>query len=66
MQLINAVRDHLAEFGFVARRGVCNIRDLAELVRDTGSHKLPDAARAMLVLLLEQIRGFPPVWAALP
>ena len=55
-QLINAVRGHLAEFGLVARRGARNIRELAELVRDTGSDKLPDAARAMLVLLLEQIR----------
>src|SRR5215212_311710 len=55
-QLINAVRGHLAEFGLVARRGARNIRDLAELVRDTGSDKLPDTARAMLVLLLEQIR----------
>ena len=55
-QLINAVRGHLAEFGLVARRGARNIRELADLVRDTGSDKLPDAARAMLVLLLEQIR----------
>jgi transposase len=55
-QLINAVRGHLAEFGLVARRGARNIRELADLVRDTGSDALPDAARAMLVLLLEQIR----------
>src|SRR4051794_33887652 len=55
-QLINAVRGHLAEFGLVARRGARNIRELAELVRDTEADKLPDAARAMLVLLLEQIR----------
>jgi transposase len=55
-QLINAVRGHLAEFGLIARRGARNIRELADLVRDTGSDKLPDTARAMLVLLLEQIR----------
>jgi transposase len=55
-QLINAVRGHLAEFGLVARRGTRNIRELAELIRDTEPDKLPDAARAMLVLLLEQIR----------
>ena len=55
-QLINAVRGHLAEFGLIARRGARNIRELAELVRDTGSERLPDAARAMLMLLLEQIR----------
>ena len=55
-QLINAVRGHLAEFGLIARRGARNIQELADLVRDTGADKLPDAARAMLVLLLEQIR----------
>jgi transposase len=55
-QLINAVRGHLAEFGLVARQGARNIRELAELVRDTPMSALPDAARAMLVLLLEQLR----------
>ena len=55
-QLINAVRGHLAEFGLVARNGARNLRELADLVRDTAASALPDAARAMLVLLLEQIR----------
>jgi transposase len=55
-QLINAVRGHLGEFGLVARRGARNIRELADLVGNTGSEHLPDAARAMLVLLLQQIR----------
>jgi transposase len=55
-QLINAVRGHLAEFGLVARRGARNIRELAGLVHDTEPSALPDAARAMLILLLEQIR----------
>ena len=34
-QLVNALRGHLAEFGLVARRGARNIRELADLVRDT-------------------------------
>ena len=55
-QLINAVRGHLAQFGLVARRGAHNIRELANLVRDTEPSALPDAARAMLILLLGQIR----------
>ena len=55
-QLINAVRGHLAEFGLVAHNGARNLRELAELVRDSATSALPDAARAMLVLLLEQIR----------
>jgi transposase len=55
-QLINAVRGHLAEFGLIARRGARNIRELAELVGNTTQDRLPDAARAMLILLLEQIR----------
>ena len=55
-QLINAVRGHLAEFGLVARRGARNIRESAGLVHDTEPSALPDAARAMLILLLEQIR----------
>src|SRR5215212_7145644 len=59
-QLINAVRGHLAEFGLIARRGAHNIQKLTDLVRDTEADKLPDAARAMLVLLLEQIREAQP------
>jgi transposase len=55
-QLINAMRGHLAEFGLLARRGARNIRELAGLVHDTEPSALPDAARAMLILLLEQIR----------
>ena len=55
-QLINAVRGHLAEFGLVARKGTRNLRELAGLVHGTAASVLPDAARAMLVLLLEPIR----------
>jgi transposase len=55
-QLINAVRGHLAEFGLVAPRGAQNVRALADLVDNTSSEHLPDAARSMLVLLLQQIR----------
>jgi len=55
-QLINALRGHLAEFGLVASRGTRNIRQLADLVEETDSATLPDAARAMLVIILEQIR----------
>jgi transposase len=55
-QLINALRGHLAEFGLVARKGARNIRELADLVRGTDEKTLPDAARAMLALILEQIR----------
>src|SRR5918994_3418545 len=50
------VRGHLAEFGLVAPKGTRNLRELADLVRDVAPSVLPDAARAMLVLLLEQIR----------
>lgn len=55
-QLICALRGHLTEFGLVAKKGARNIRDLADLVRDTDRETLPDAARAMLVLILEQTR----------
>jgi transposase len=37
-------------------RGARNIRELADLVLDTEASELPDAARATLILLLEQIR----------
>ena len=50
-QLINAVRGHLAEFGLIARRGARNIRELADLVGNTTQDQLPDATRAMLILL---------------
>ena len=48
--MINAVRGHLAEFGLIARRGARNIRELADLVRDTESDVLPNVALTNRIL----------------
>jgi hypothetical protein len=55
-QPINALRGHPAESGRLASRGARDIRELADLVRGTGSKALQDAAHAMLVPILEQIQ----------
>lgn len=47
-QTINAIRSHMAEFGWVAPKGPSHITRLADRVEE-----LPEAARAMIRLMLE-------------
>ena len=55
-QAINALRSHLAEFGFVAPVGIACVQRLADIVEDEKS-ALPELARDMCRILLTQIAG---------
>ena len=55
-QTINALRGHLAEFGFVAPQGPAHLTRLASAVGDPASG-LPEAVRELGGVLLEQIAG---------
>jgi transposase len=54
-QLINALRGHLAEYGWVAPQGPSHMARLAELIEADGS--VPDAARGVFALLLDSLAG---------
>lgn len=53
---INALRGHLAEFGFVAPKGPAHVERLRVMIED-GTNDLPEPARALCQILLEVIRG---------
>ena len=55
-QLINALRGHLAEFGIVAPQGSHRISDLTARLADPGDEKIPATARAVLQVLVDQLR----------
>jgi len=55
-QLINALRGHLAEFGYVVRQGVDHVGKLIELVADPATD-LPDEARSVLALAAESLQA---------
>lgn len=56
-QLINALRGHLAEFGVVAPQGTSRISDLTARLADPGDDMIPAMARAVLQVLVEQLRA---------
>lgn len=53
--LINALRGHLAEFGVIAPQGPRHVAQLAGLVRDAGADRVPEPARQVLLILVEQL-----------
>ncbi len=53
--LVNALRAHLAEFGFVAGKGIRRVPDLVGIVEEAPSSHLPDIARGVLRSLLHMI-----------
>jgi transposase len=55
-QTINALRGHLAEFGMIIAKGPQHLSKLIAMVGDPTSH-LPEAARSILALLVEQLRA---------
>ena len=55
-QLINALRGHLAEFGFVVRQGPGHAMRLIELVADPTTD-LPDQARSVLAVVAESLQA---------
>lgn len=53
-QLINAIRGHLAEYGWIAPRGTANLALLADLLDDEEmASTLPAAARPMVKLMVD-------------
>lgn len=56
-QLINAIRGHLTEYGWVAPRGVAHVATLAGLLDDEKmASSLPEAARAMIRIMVDVLR----------
>ncbi|MGH9420307.1 MAG: IS110 family transposase, partial [Thermoanaerobaculia bacterium] len=53
-EAVNALRSHLYEFGFVAPEGIGHISRLADVIEDPEAG-IPDLARAICRMLLEQI-----------
>ncbi|WEK00698.1 MAG: IS110 family transposase [Candidatus Sphingomonas phytovorans] len=55
-QLINALRGHLTEFGYIVRQGVGHVGKLAEIVRDPGSD-IPTQARPILMVIAQGLEA---------
>jgi len=49
------IRAHLAEFGLVAAQGLRNVGELIAIVRDHDDRRVPDIAREVLQVLVNQI-----------
>jgi transposase len=65
-QLINAIRGHLAEYGWIAPKGPSHVAILADLLKDEEmASSLPEATRAMFRLMLDLIAGLDGKIAAL-
>ncbi|WP_028657405.1 IS110 family transposase [Novosphingobium sp. B-7] len=55
-QMVNALRGHLAEYGWVAPRGLAQVALLADLLdEEEMASSLPDAARAMLRVMTDML-----------
>jgi len=52
-QLINAIRGHLTEYGWVAPKGPSHVALLADLLDDEMGASLPEAARTMFRVMLD-------------
>jgi transposase len=63
--LSNALRGHLAEFGVVAPQGPRHVAQLAAVVRDEGADQVPEPARQVLLMLVEQLEALAERLAAL-
>ena len=55
--LCNAIRGHLAEFGIIAKQGMAGVMLLAAIIADESDDRLPDLARRVLTLMIEQLRA---------
>ena len=53
--LVNALRAHLAEFGFVAAKGIGKLPDLIKIVSEAPAEALPEMARAPLSGFIDAI-----------
>ena len=55
-QLINALRGHLTEFGYIVRQGVGHVAKLVEIVGDPASD-VPAEARPVLAVIAESLQA---------
>jgi transposase len=55
-QLINALRGHLMEFGFIVRQGAGHVSKLIDLVADPSS-ELPPEARPVLAVIADSLQA---------
>jgi transposase len=53
--LANALRGHMAEFGFVTAQGLHNVARLVAIVRDDKDEHVPDMARQVLLVIADQL-----------
>src|SRR6516162_6380224 len=57
-QLINAIRGHLTEYGWIAPKGPSHVTMLADLIEEEEmANSLPEAALAMFRLMLDLLAG---------
>ncbi|HEX2818535.1 MAG TPA: IS110 family transposase [Phenylobacterium sp.] len=56
IQLANAIRGHMAEFGLVAPIGREGLQTLIIMIVETGDERVPEEARTCLELLASQLR----------
>jgi transposase len=54
-QTANALRAHMAEFGFAVAKGMASLEKLTEAIRDPDSQTIPEMAKRALLELVEQI-----------
>jgi transposase len=54
-QIINALRGHMAEYGWVAAKGVAHVQRLVERIEDP-AQELPEGARASLQVMVQTLR----------
>src|SRR6266849_104630 len=54
--LVNALRGHLAEFGFVEAQGLHKVARLIAIVMDEMDGRVPDIARQVLKVIVSQIK----------
>ena len=57
-QTINALRGHMAEYGWIAPRGPSHVALLGDLLEDELGASLPADARAIFRTMLDMIEGF--------
>jgi transposase len=54
-QLINAIRGHLTEYGWVAPKGSSHVAVLGDMIEDEIGSSLPDAAKPMFRIMLDML-----------
>jgi transposase len=58
-QLINAIRGHLTEYGWIVPKVPSHVSMLADLIEEEMASSLPEAAHAMFRLMLDLLAGGP-------